>query len=79
MIRESLTPYLPFELWSCIAGYLTNADVKSLRLTCAQFNNAVPLRIDRVFLSANPLNIEVFRKIASHKKFRHSVNEVIRD
>lgn len=49
----------------------------SFRLTCTQINNAVPLRIDRVFLSANPLNIEVFRKIASHEKFRHSTTEVI--
>lgn len=78
MTGASLTP-LPFELWGFIACYLSNADIKSLRLTCIQVNNAVPLRIDRVFLSANPLNIEVFRKIASHEKFRHSVIEMVWD
>ncbi|KAJ5570874.1 hypothetical protein N7535_004534 [Penicillium sp. DV-2018c] len=72
-------PALPLELWSCIASYLSNADIKSLRLTCKQFNNTVPLRLNRVFLSANPLNIEVFRNIASHDKFRHQVNEIIWD
>ncbi|CAI7587980.1 unnamed protein product [Penicillium pancosmium] len=78
MTCANLTP-LPFELWGCIAFHLSNADIKSLRLTCTLFYNAVPLRLDRVFLSANPLNIEVFRNIASHKKFRHSVTEVIWD
>ncbi|KAJ5570873.1 hypothetical protein N7535_004533 [Penicillium sp. DV-2018c] len=72
-------PALPLELWSCIASYLSNADMKSLRLTCKQFNNTVSLRLNRVFLSANPLNIEVFRNIASHDKFRHQVNEIIWD
>jgi hypothetical protein len=78
MTGSTFTP-LPLELWGLIAGHLSNADIKSLRLTCTQVNNAVPLRIDRVFLSANPLNIEVFRNIASHEKFRHSVTEVIWD
>ncbi|KAJ5146237.1 uncharacterized protein N7515_000801 [Penicillium bovifimosum] len=44
-----------------------------------QFNNTVSLRLNRVFLSANPLNIEVFRNIASHDKFRHKVNAIIWD
>ncbi|KAJ5139215.1 uncharacterized protein N7515_004063 [Penicillium bovifimosum] len=72
-------PALPQELWDCIESHLSNADIKSLRLTCKQFNNAVFLRLDRVFLSANPLNIEVFRNIASHDKFRHQINEIIWD
>ncbi|KAJ5124228.1 uncharacterized protein N7515_008053 [Penicillium bovifimosum] len=37
------------------------------------------LRLNRVFLSANPLNIEVFRKIASHDKFRHQGHELLSD
>ncbi|KAJ5130216.1 uncharacterized protein N7515_006255 [Penicillium bovifimosum] len=72
-------PALPLELWGCIDSHLSNADIKSLRLTCKQFNNTVFLRLNRVFLSANPLNIEVFRNIASHDKFRHQVNEIIWD
>ncbi|KAJ5570780.1 hypothetical protein N7535_004440 [Penicillium sp. DV-2018c] len=53
--------------------------MKSLRLTCKQFNNTGPLRLSRVFLFANPLDIEVFCNIASHDKFRHQVNEIIWD
>ncbi|CAG8250162.1 unnamed protein product [Penicillium salamii] len=78
MTGASPTP-LPFELWELIAGHLSNADRKSLRLTCTQITNAVPLRINRGFLSANPLNIDVFRKIASHERFRQTVTEVIWD
>ncbi|OQE01486.1 hypothetical protein PENSOL_c004G01758 [Penicillium solitum] len=72
-------PGLPFELWASISLYLSNADIKPYRLACNQFNNAAHLRIDPVFLSANPLNIEVFRGIASHDKFRHRVTEIIWD
>ncbi|KAJ5413936.1 hypothetical protein N7509_000563 [Penicillium cosmopolitanum] len=70
---------LPSELWGCITFYLSGTDIKSLRLTCTQVNNAVPFRLDRVFLSANPLNIEVFRNIASDEKLRYLVTEVIWD
>ncbi|KAJ6140187.1 hypothetical protein N7471_006673 [Penicillium samsonianum] len=72
-------PTLPFELWGCIASYLSSSDIKNLRLSCVQFKNASILRIDRVFLSANPLNVEVFRCIAGHDKFRHSITEIIWD
>ncbi|KAJ5120587.1 uncharacterized protein N7515_009975 [Penicillium bovifimosum] len=72
-------PALPLELWGFIEAHLSNADIKSLRLTCKQFIHIVSLRFDRVFLSANPLNIEVFRNIASHDKYRHQVNEIIWD
>jgi hypothetical protein len=72
-------PALPFEIWGCIGSYLSNADIKTFRLACSQFNNAVYLRLDRVFLSANPPNIEVFCSIASHEKFRHKVTEIIWD
>ncbi|KAJ5471184.1 hypothetical protein N7530_008541 [Penicillium desertorum] len=72
-------PALPFELWGCVTSHLSNTDIKSLRLACNQFNNAVSLCLNRVFLSANPLNIEVFRNIALHDKFRHLVTEIIWD
>ncbi|OQE86103.1 hypothetical protein PENNAL_c0022G07032 [Penicillium nalgiovense] len=50
-----------------------------MRLASKQFSNAVELRLQRVFLSANPLNIEVFRAVADHQKFRHQVTEIIWD
>lgn len=70
---------LPLELWHLISSHLPNRDVKSLRLTCRQFRSAATLRIQRVFLSANPLNIEVFRAIAAHNSFRHKVTEIVWD
>ncbi|KAJ5566847.1 hypothetical protein N7535_006153 [Penicillium sp. DV-2018c] len=76
-MSPSSPPALPLELWRCIESYLSNADIKSLRLSCKHFHNAVPLRLNRVFLCANPLYIEIFRNIASHDKFRHQVNEII--
>ncbi|CRL30439.1 Immunoglobulin/major histocompatibility complex, conserved site [Penicillium camemberti] len=76
-MAHTIMPALPLELWGCITSYLSNSDIKNLRLTCVQFKNASILRIDRVFLSANPLNVKVFRCIAGHKKFRHSITEII--
>jgi hypothetical protein len=70
---------LPLELWWEITSHLPNHDIKSLRLASKQFCNAVELRLQRVFLSANPLNIEVFRAVADHKKFRHQVTEIVWD
>ncbi|CAG8902816.1 unnamed protein product [Penicillium egyptiacum] len=71
-------PSLPPELWQSILSHLSNSDIKSLRLTCRRFGDS-SLRIKRVFLSANPLNIEVFRAIADHKTFRHDVTEIVWD
>ncbi|OGE55178.1 hypothetical protein PENARI_c005G02244 [Penicillium arizonense] len=70
---------LPLELWREITSHLPNRDIKSMRLTSKQFSNAVELRLQRVFLSANPLNIEVFLAVADHEKFRHRVTEIVWD
>lgn len=70
---------LPLELWHQITSYLTNRDIKSMRLATKQFLSAVELRLQRVFLSANPLNIAVFRAVADHEKFRHQVTEIVWD
>jgi hypothetical protein len=62
----------------------------SLFISCQQgrqdftFNKQDPkerslLRLDRVFLSVNLRNIEVFRAIADHEEFCHRVKEVIWD
>jgi hypothetical protein len=70
---------LPVELWSAILSHLPNRDIKTLRLVSKQSCNSVELRLQRVFLSANPLNIKVFRAIADHEKFRHKITEIIWD
>ncbi|KAJ5763281.1 hypothetical protein N7533_001962 [Penicillium manginii] len=70
---------LPPELWYAISSYLPNRDIKSLRLVSKRFCNSVELRLGRVFLSANPLNIKVFRAIADHEEFRHKISEIVWD
>ncbi|CAI6089336.1 unnamed protein product [Clonostachys chloroleuca] len=70
---------LPAEILDSVASHLSNPDRKSLRLTCTVFGRRVLLQIDRVFLSANPRNIQVFRAIADHEIYRQKVVELIWD
>ena len=42
-------------------------------------NKITPFIIDRVFISANSLNLQVFRAIADSETFRHNVTEIIWD
>ncbi|KAL6693076.1 hypothetical protein J3F84DRAFT_401646 [Trichoderma pleuroticola] len=71
-------PSLPKELWDQIATYLPGRDVKKLRLACKSLSST-PLPLDRVFISANPIDINVFRSVADHDVFRHCVREIIWD
>ncbi|KAK5994469.1 hypothetical protein PT974_04944 [Cladobotryum mycophilum] len=43
------------------------------------FSTLASLRINRVFLSPNPRNIEVFRAVANHAELRHRIVEIIYD
>ncbi|KAJ5824067.1 hypothetical protein N7447_006407 [Penicillium robsamsonii] len=70
---------LPVELLICICSYLANRDIKSLRLACKILAQTARVRLYRVFLSAHPCNIGVFREIADHEAFRHNVTEIIWD
>lgn len=70
---------LPIELISSISFYLTNRDIKNLRLTCRFLLRTSRLRLNRVFLSANPLNIRVFRAVADHEIYRLGITEIIWD
>ncbi|KAL7900938.1 hypothetical protein HDV63DRAFT_402331 [Trichoderma sp. SZMC 28014] len=70
---------LPPEIIENILSSLDNRSIKSLRLTCPRLGATAALRIDRVFLSANPLNIQVFRAIADHDMLRHRIVEIIYD
>lgn len=70
---------LPSELHAIIQSHLPNRDIKSIRLTCRYLCDTFSLRFDRVFLSANPRNIEVFRAIADHNGLRRKVTEIIWD
>ncbi|KAI0904127.1 hypothetical protein F4823DRAFT_628864 [Ustulina deusta] len=53
---------LPAELLSAIISNLCNRDIKNLRLTNTFFCDTAQLRLSRVFLSANPLNVATYRK-----------------
>ncbi|KAH6967923.1 hypothetical protein BKA56DRAFT_597395 [Ilyonectria sp. MPI-CAGE-AT-0026] len=70
---------LPAELRIAIVSYMPKRDIKSLRRTCKLFGEGVLLHIDRVFLSANPIDIKVLRAIAKHETYRHGVVELIWD
>lgn len=70
---------LPLEIVETICHQLSNKDIKHLRLTCRFYSETAALRLARVFISANPLNIEVFSAIARHESFRHLVTEIIWD
>ncbi|KAM0174026.1 hypothetical protein ACHAPF_006368 [Botrytis cinerea] len=76
--KSNLVLLVP-ELLTAIVSYLPNPDLKSLRLTYKALGEEVLLRFDRVFLSANPQNIEVARAIADNEKFRKGVQEIIWD
>lgn len=70
---------LPAELLGAIVSQLPNRDLKSLRLICSFLRDRATLRIGRVFISANPRNVEVLRAIADHKTLRMGVTEIIWD
>ncbi|WQF87639.1 Putative F-box domain-containing protein [Colletotrichum destructivum] len=71
----------PFEISALVFSHLDNCDLKALRLTCNKLADLVRphLRFKRVFISANPLNVQVFRAIAEHETFRHDVREIVWD
>ncbi|EWG42586.1 hypothetical protein FVEG_04350 [Fusarium verticillioides 7600] len=70
---------LPNELLGSICSLLCNLDVKSLRLTCRALRDKSYLRFDRIFISANPRDVDVFLAVANHDIFRHRVKEIIWD
>ncbi|KAH6994799.1 hypothetical protein EDB82DRAFT_567426 [Fusarium venenatum] len=67
------------ELVGSVCDLLCNRDIKSLRLTCRALGNKSTLRFDRVFISANPRNVDVLLGVANHNVFRHRVKEIIWD
>ncbi|RGP62625.1 hypothetical protein FSPOR_9204 [Fusarium sporotrichioides] len=70
---------LPAELQNAIYDFLDVVSIKNLRTTCRALAKAVPLHFNRVFISPNSLNIQVFKAIANQETFRHQVTEIIWD
>lgn len=70
---------MPPEICKEIFSWLPNRDIKNLRLASSFFESTSRLRIDRVFVSANPRNVDVARAIAGHETYRKRVVEIIWD
>ncbi|GKT57211.1 hypothetical protein ColTof4_11365 [Colletotrichum tofieldiae] len=72
---------LSFEIPTIIFSHLDNCDLKSLRIACRQLAGLVRphIRFKRVFISVNPLNVQIFRAIAEHETFRYGVCEILWD
>ena len=70
---------LPPEVFTAVTKHLTNGNIKTLRLASKCLCRRAPLRLDRVFLSANPRNVEAFLAIANHEDFRMRITEIIWD
>lgn len=73
----SLALRLPPEIVKIIVDH--NSTIKNLRLRCRFFLQRVALRLDRVLISANPRNVEIFTAIANHEVFRAKITEIIWD
>ncbi|KAH7309223.1 hypothetical protein B0I35DRAFT_441726 [Stachybotrys elegans] len=70
--------HIPNEVFYSITSLLPNRDIKNLRLTCTRLSSH-ELRLDRVFLSPHPRDIEIFMCIASHDSYRGRIVELIYD
>lgn len=70
---------LPAEILNQIISNLPNIDIKNLRQTCIYFKDIARPRINRLFLSTNLKDIQVFRAVADHEFYRYEVTEIIYD
>lgn len=70
---------IPRELIGKICGYLTNGEIKKLRLTCKELSVASELIIERVFISPDKKILEVFYGILNTPKLAARVKEIVWD
>ncbi|KUI66086.1 hypothetical protein VM1G_11418 [Cytospora mali] len=70
---------VPLELLIYIWSHLPNHDIKSLRLACSYFHETASLRLERILLSDNSRNIDVFCALATHEVYRRQIKELIYD
>ena len=74
-----LFSHFPIELLDQIVSSLSNRSIKNLRQTCTFLSKVAQLRFDRLFLSTNPRDIEVFTTIAQDDALRLGVRQIIYD
>ncbi|KAF5677835.1 hypothetical protein FDENT_9132 [Fusarium denticulatum] len=76
---SGLLGHLPAEVLNQVFHQLPNIDLKTLRQTCTYITDSTHLRLNRLFLSPNLCDIEVFKAVANHETFRLQVTEIIYD
>jgi hypothetical protein len=70
---------LPIEVLLSVLSELHNRDIKNVRLACKYLEHVAPLRLDRVFLSPHPRDIEVLRAVAADDTYRQRIVEIVYD
>ncbi|VUC34893.1 unnamed protein product [Clonostachys rosea] len=70
---------LPMEILNQISSALPNSALKELRLTCSFAHTVFRLRFNRVFLSRNKHDLDVFFQVANSETFRHQIVELVWD
>ncbi|KAF1927981.1 uncharacterized protein M421DRAFT_12687, partial [Didymella exigua CBS 183.55] len=70
---------LPAELLEIICQYLSQLDVKRLRLTSGGLAEKVELRIDRVYVSPNRANLDCLKNILDHPRYCLQIQELVWD
>lgn len=70
---------LPIEVLTSVLSELPNRAIKNLRLASKYFRDVAPLRLDRVFLSPHPRDVEIFEAIAADDTFCQHIFEIVYD
>jgi hypothetical protein len=70
---------LPEELFVVIVSLLSNKEIKQMRLANRECRDRLALRIERVYISPNTTNLEVFLAILEHPHYRPLIREIIWD
>jgi hypothetical protein len=77
---ESMLESLPLELLLEIFSYVDLADIKNIRLASSILRSAAAgLLFQRIYISAHPLDLEVFKYITRDENLRRGVQEIVYD
>lgn len=68
---------LPPEIIKIIVDQVPNSTIKNLCLTCRFYLEIVALYLNRVFISTNLRNVEVFTTITNYKVFCAKITKII--
>ncbi|KAL7628434.1 hypothetical protein AAE478_002637 [Parahypoxylon ruwenzoriense] len=77
--NEPLALRFPAEIVNKICDEAPNSTIKNMCLICRFYLGVALLRLNRVFISTNPRNVEVFKAIAGQKFFPTQIIKIIWD